>query len=236
MRKGLALWSAMLFLAAPSAAQDAPGDAWSSAPAPGSSFSLLAPASAPAARSSRPGPFERYSWQLGFGYSFVRFNQAFTGQSVSLNGINTSIAHYFNDWMAIEGEAAPTFGSTGGVGSKFLFYGAGVRIADRSGGRIEPWAHRAVGACDPGRGQILSARGERYGQRRVRSGRRRGLANHAAILFSHTRRLAGNAFVQHYPERPQNRRGVRVQLLAAASASYAAGGRARVSEGNIHHA
>src|SRR2546426_7370725 len=54
--------------------------------------------------------------------------------------INTSIAHYFNDWMAIEGEAAPTFGSTGGVGSKFLFYGAGVRIADRSGGRIQPWA------------------------------------------------------------------------------------------------
>src|SRR3989442_10749594 len=76
MRKGLALWSAMLFLAAPAAAQDAPG----------SSLSLLAPASAPAARSSRPGPFERYSWQLGFGYSFVRFNQAFTGESVSLNG------------------------------------------------------------------------------------------------------------------------------------------------------
>ena len=147
MRKGLALWSAMLFLATTAAAQDAPGDAWSSAPAPGSSFSLLAPASAPAARSSRPGPFERYSWQLGFGYSFVRFNQAFTGQSVSLNGINTSIAHYFNDWMAIEGEAAPTFGSTGGVGSKFLFYGAGVRIADRSGGRIEPWAHAILGGA-----------------------------------------------------------------------------------------
>ena len=147
MRKGLALWSAMLFLAATAAAQDAPGDAWSSAPVPGSSFSLLASASAPAARSSRPGPFERYSWQLGFGYSFVRFNQAFTGQSVSLNGINTSIAHYFNDWMAIEGEAAPTFGSTGGVGSKFLFYGAGVRIADRSGGRIEPWAHAILGGA-----------------------------------------------------------------------------------------
>src|SRR2546428_1012479 len=45
------------------------------------------------------------------------------------------------------------------------------------------------------------------------------------------RRLAGNAFVQHYPEQPQNRRGVRVQLLAAASASYAAEGRARISEG-----
>src|SRR2546426_10281792 len=50
--------------------------------------------------------------------------------------INTSIAHYFNDWMAIEGEAAPTFGSTGGGGSKFLLYGAGVRIADRSGGDL----------------------------------------------------------------------------------------------------
>jgi len=147
MRKGLASWSAMLFLAAAAAAQDTPGDAWSSAPTPGSSFSLFAPASAPAVRSSRSGPFERYSWQLGFGYSFVRFNQAFTGKSVSLNGINTSIARYFSDWMAIEGEAAPTFGSTGGVGSKFLFYGAGVRIADRSGGHIEPWAHAILGGA-----------------------------------------------------------------------------------------
>ncbi len=188
MRKGLALWSAMLFLAATAAAQDAPG----------SSFSLLAPASAPAARSSRPGPFERYSWQLGFGYSF------------------RSRAHV---WQHGRGRLEIPV----------------LRCRSENRGP-ERRAHRAVGACHPGRGQILSARGERYGQRRVRSGRRRGLANHAAILFSHARRLAGNAFVQHYPEQPQNRRGVRVQLLAAASASYAAGGRARVSEGNIHHA
>src|SRR5713226_6466816 len=222
MRKGLALWSAMLFLAATAAAQDAPG----------SSFSLFAPASAPAARSSRSGPFERYSWQLGFSYSFVRFNQAFTGNSVSLNGINTSIARYFNDWMAIEGEAAPTFGSTGGVGSKFLFYGAGVRIADRSGGRIEPWAHAILGGA-----RFFPRAASGTDSVAYEAGGGRGLANHAAILFSHARRLAGNAFVQHYPEQPQNRRGVRVQLLAAASASYAAGGRARVSEGgNIHHA
>ncbi len=147
MHKALVLLGAMLCLAATAAAQDSPGDTSSSAPALGTSLSLFAPAPTPASRPSRSGVFANSSWQLGFGYSYVRFNKFIFGKSVSLNGINTSIAYYFNDWVAIEGEAAPTFGSTGGVGSKFLFYGGGVRIADRSGRRFEPWAHAIFGGA-----------------------------------------------------------------------------------------
>lgn len=151
MHKGLALFGAMLFLAATTAAQDSPAAASSSAPPSGTPLSLPAapPVAAPggAPRSSRSRNLDNSSWQLGFGYSYTRFNKYISEKSVSENGINTSIAYFFDDSLAIEGETAPGFGNTGGQGSHFLFYGGGVRIADRNGRRFEPWAHALFGGA-----------------------------------------------------------------------------------------
>ena len=149
MHKALALLGAMLVFAAAAAAQDSPDAASSATPAPGTSLSLFAPSATPGpgSGSSRSGPFDNYSLQLSFGYSFVRFNKYVSGQSVSLNGINTSLAYFVSESLGIEAEATPAFGSTGGVGSKFLFYGAGVRFAKRSGREFEPWAHALLGGA-----------------------------------------------------------------------------------------
>lgn len=150
VQKAIALLGAMLWIAAAAAAQDSPPQTSSSTPASGTSSSSSAAAQTPArasARSSRPEKFDNYSWQLGFGYSYTRFNKFISGQTASEHGINTSIAYFFKDSFAIEGETSPGTGSVGGVSSKFIFYGGGVRLADRSGGRFAPWAHALFGGA-----------------------------------------------------------------------------------------
>src|SRR5260370_13775041 len=100
--------------------------------------------------------------------------------------------------MAIEGEAAPTFGSTGGVGSKFLFYGAGVRIADRSGGHIEPWAHAILGG-----GRFFSRAASGTDSVAYEVGGGAGLGGPQRLFFFLARARCGTPFFLPHPHHHQ---------------------------------
>ncbi len=147
MNKFLGLFFATLCVSAAAAAQDSPGMDSSSPYAFAISFNLPALAAAPPSTDSRGPRFGDYRWQAGFEYSYVRVSKDFFGKSASMNGINASLAYFLDDSFAIEGETTPTFGHSGGSGAHFLFYGGGVRIARRKGGRFEPWLHALVGGA-----------------------------------------------------------------------------------------
>jgi hypothetical protein len=93
--------------------------------------------------------FEGSVWQLGVGYQYNRIN--LTGAPFNTQGLNTSITRFFNDWFALEGQVAGTFGNTGtttvpaNLRAKSLFLGGGLRIAYRGHGRTEPWIHGVGG-------------------------------------------------------------------------------------------
>lgn len=110
-------------------------------------FSLATPVAVPSSSDSRGPRFDGYHWQVGFGYGFVRISKDFFGKSLSMNGINASLAYFLDDSFAIEGETTPTFGHSNGVAANFLFYGGGLRVARRKGGRVEPWLHVLVGGA-----------------------------------------------------------------------------------------
>jgi len=141
MRKTLALCGAVLCFALAAAAQDN-----SAAPAAVSS----ATATATPARSSS---FDLYHWQVGINYNYVRFRPS-SGSSFQLNGFNTSLTRYLNDWFGLEADAGAAWGHTPSSGplspsqtAKFLFYGGGVHLAYRHKDRVEPWVHALVGGA-----------------------------------------------------------------------------------------
>ena len=140
----------------PVAAAAQPGTTNVARPAPirsGPSLASLAilPA-APVAKTSAPQPApaphfglrEEDSWELSFGYAYVRFRS--TPFDVNLNGINTAVAKYFNGWFALEGEVTAAFGREvfPTEHAKYVFYGGGVRIKQPIK-RLEPWGHAVVG-------------------------------------------------------------------------------------------
>jgi hypothetical protein len=110
-----------------------------------------APAAMPKTPTPDPAPHfglsEEDSWQLSVGYAFVRFRS--TPFDSSLNGMNTTVVKYFNEWFAAEGTVTAAFaGVPSGFGPKrdarYVFYGGGVRIKQPLK-RFEPWGHVVVG-------------------------------------------------------------------------------------------
>jgi hypothetical protein len=91
------------------------------------------------------GNNDDYRFQLGVGYTYVRFRSI--PFNSNLSGFHTSLAYYLNDWFALEGNAVAAFGTrVFDATSKYLLYTGGGRIAWRDPKRkYEPWMHGLVG-------------------------------------------------------------------------------------------
>jgi hypothetical protein len=82
----------------------------------------------------------RGTWELGLGYTFVRFRSSLF--SASMSGLDTTVSYYLRDHLALEGDAANAFSEDG----RYLFYGGGVKIS-KGKPRLQPFAHALVGGA-----------------------------------------------------------------------------------------
>jgi len=91
------------------------------------------------------GQYEGFRFQLAAGYSYFRFRSALFNSN--MNGLQTSLSYFLNDWFAVEGNTIAAFGSSVfGERSKALLFTGGARVAWRGGRRrFEPWMHGLVG-------------------------------------------------------------------------------------------
>jgi hypothetical protein len=81
------------------------------------------------------------TWELGLGYTYVRFRSSLS--SASMNGLNTSVSYYLRDHLALEGSVTSAFGAPSADAS-YLFYGAGLRVS-KGNPKLQPFAHALVG-------------------------------------------------------------------------------------------
>lgn len=116
-----------------------------------SAYAIPSPAANPAIPSpaSKPKPRPYYyenpnKWQLGVTFAFVRFRSSV--YSASAPGLNTSLAYWLREWIAIEGSVTSAFASPVFQNEHFRYlgYAAGPKFSFGHG-RLEPWAHALVG-------------------------------------------------------------------------------------------
>ncbi len=84
------------------AAQGVNAAALASAP----SFSTAFPAPRPRPQTIRDDDV-RDTWELGLGYTFVRFQSSLF--NASMNGLNTTVSYYLRDHLALEGNVTAAF-------------------------------------------------------------------------------------------------------------------------------
>lgn len=92
------------------------------------------------------GHYEGYRFQLSEDYTYFRFRS--TPFNANLNGLQSSLSYFLNDWFAVEGNVVATFGTRvfGADHSKGLLYTGGGRLAWRGNRRpFEPWMHALIG-------------------------------------------------------------------------------------------
>lgn len=92
------------------------------------------------------GHYEGYRFQLSESYTYFRFRS--TPFNANLNGLQSSLSYFLNDWFAVEGNVVATFGTKvfSGARSKGLLYTGGGRLAWRGNRRpYEPWMHALIG-------------------------------------------------------------------------------------------
>jgi hypothetical protein len=91
------------------------------------------------------GHYEGYRFQLSESYTYFRFQS--TPFNANLNGLQSSLSYFLDDWFAVEGNVVATFGTKVGADhSKALLYTGGARLAWRGNRRpFEPWMHALVG-------------------------------------------------------------------------------------------
>jgi hypothetical protein len=82
----------------------------------------------------------RGTWELGLGYTFVRFQSSLF--NASMNGLNTSVSYYVRDHLAVEGDVTAAFSED----ARYLFYGGGVKVS-KGNPKLEPFAHALLGAA-----------------------------------------------------------------------------------------
>ena len=92
------------------------------------------------------GVFVNYNWQAYLGYTFFRFYVR-PGIEENQNGFNYSMAYYFKDWLAADGEFAATRGNLGNACSWFIFGGGGPRFRWSAPRNIEVWGHTLFGTA-----------------------------------------------------------------------------------------
>jgi hypothetical protein len=93
------------------------------------------------------GVFPTLYWQGYVGYSFLRFYE--TPQTrVNTNGLEVSMAYFFKDWLAVEGEVDGGIGPQGNQTGKLVFGGPGLRARwAQPRSATEFWAHAVVGGA-----------------------------------------------------------------------------------------
>jgi opacity protein-like surface antigen len=134
MRNFLALCGAVLLFSVAAEAQD------------GSRVMAGYSAVSSAASPQRPTASEFYTWQVSVSYEYVRLD--FLGSGVNLNGFNTSLTRFANNWFGLEADVGPAFGSnSSNQDVKFLWYGGGPHLARRGSGKFEPWVHGLFGGA-----------------------------------------------------------------------------------------
>ena len=80
------------------------------------------------------------TWELGLGYTFVRFQSSLF--NASMNGLNTSVSYYLRDHLALEGSVTAAFSED----ARYLFYGGGVKVS-KGNPKLQPFAHALIGGA-----------------------------------------------------------------------------------------
>src|SRR5450631_558456 len=95
------------------------------------------------------GAHQDNKWAIAIGYQYNRDN--LLGSPFNTHGMNVSATRYFGRWLGAEAQLGTGFlGNTGQTSTppnlqvKSTFIGAGPRLAWRTLGRYEPWAHLVV--------------------------------------------------------------------------------------------
>jgi hypothetical protein len=109
--------------------------------APVASAALAAPAPEPQVIARGR---ERERWQLGLGFTYVKFRSP--AIDASLEGVNSSVTYFTNEWFGVEGNITAAFG-------RKIFVDDQTRYAGITGGpkivmhqqRWEPWGHALFG-------------------------------------------------------------------------------------------
>src|SRR6266446_1695124 len=113
--------------------------AWALTPAP--SLSATLPAQQPQPRPQAINDDDvQGTWELGLGYTFVRFQSSLFNASMS--GLNTSVSYYLRDHLALEGNATAAFSED----ARYVFYGGGVKVS-KGNPKLQPFAHALVGGA-----------------------------------------------------------------------------------------
>jgi hypothetical protein len=116
-------------------------------PAPSPVFPMAAPAAIPAPDPQGvQGVFENYSWEAYVGYTFLRFYEV-PGVQENQNGFNFSMAWYYRDWIAVEGEMMAAHGDIAGVSSWSLFGGGGPRLCWDAPRGLVVFGHALLGGA-----------------------------------------------------------------------------------------
>lgn len=88
--------------------------------------------------------FPNRNWQAYAGYTFLRFYEV-PGKTVNESGFNTSVAYYFRDWVAADGEIVAAFGSQAGARTSSVLVAGGPRFRWSARGGPELWVHALMG-------------------------------------------------------------------------------------------
>jgi hypothetical protein len=89
------------------------------------------------------GVFPSYKYQVYVGYTFVRF-YVVPGVEENTNGLDFSIAYYFRDRIAVDGELGVSLGTYTGENSEFFTGMGGLRYRHPVG-RVDVWIHGLAG-------------------------------------------------------------------------------------------
>jgi hypothetical protein len=112
---------------------------------PAPAFATPAPAALPAAMPQDvQGVFNKYSWDVYAGYTFLRFYEV-PGTVSNMNGGNISAVYYYRDWLGADAEVAAIYGSQPGQNSWLVFGGIGPRFRYVGPKGIDVWTHVMIG-------------------------------------------------------------------------------------------
>jgi hypothetical protein len=118
------------------------------APAPTPAFQKEAPPAGSGADTPPVGVFgvfPSYKWQVYVGYTFIRF-YVIPGVENNTNGLDFSIAYYFRDKVAVDGELAVSGGTYTGQNSQFFIGMGGLRYRHPVG-QTAVWIHGLAGGA-----------------------------------------------------------------------------------------
>lgn len=80
------------------------------------------------------------AWELGLGYTFVRFQSSLF--YASMNGLDSTVSYYLRDHLALEGNLTAAFSED----ARYLFGGGGVKVG-KGNRKLQPFAYALLGAA-----------------------------------------------------------------------------------------